>query len=280
MRTAWIHRTAEASARLASRKAAGITLLAGDAGHWALWEEGQVRELPAAEARALNPSLAPLLDHTLLKAGATGAEVETLCREARAHAFASVCVNPVWVPWASAALTGTAARVCTVVGFPLGATATAAKAFEAEQALRDGADEVDMVLDLGAARSGEWAQVQADLRALRRAVPRPKVLKVILETCLLDEAQKRRACALAAEEGLDFVKTSTGFSTGGATVEDVALMRAVVGESVGVKASGGIRTYDQALAMVLAGATRLGVSASLAILQGGSGAGQNAGTGY
>lgn len=280
MRATWIQRTAEASARMATRKAAEPALLAGDEAHWVLWEAGELREVPVAEGRALNPSLAPLLDHTLLKAGATGPEIETLCREARAHAFASVCVNPVWVPWASAALAGTAARVCTVVGFPLGASATAAKAFEAEQALRDGAEEVDMVLDLGAARGGEWDRVKADLRALRRAVPKPKVLKVILETCLLDDEQKRRACLLAAEEGLDFVKTSTGFSTGGATVADVKLMRATVGEALGVKASGGIRTHAQALEMVLAGASRLGVSASLAILQGPVGAGQIAGTGY
>ena len=280
MRTAWIQRTAEAAARLASRKTTEPTLLAADEGHWAVWAEGAIRELPVGEARGLHPTLAPLLDHTLLKAGATQEEVEGLCREARAHGFASVCVNPVWVPWASAALTGTAARVCTVVGFPLGATSSAAKTFEAEQALRDGADEVDMVLDLGAARGGDWARVQTDLRTLRRAVPRPKVLKVILETCLLDDAQKRRACQLAAEEELDFVKTSTGFSTGGATAADVALMRATVGEAVGVKASGGIRTHDQALAMIRAGATRLGVSASLAILQGAQAAGQNAGTGY
>jgi deoxyribose-phosphate aldolase len=157
------------------------------------------------------------------------------------------------------------------VGFPLGATASRAKAFEAETALEDGALEVDMVLAIGAAKGGDWDAVRRDLEALRSAVPAPGVLKVILETCLLDEAEKRRACALALEAGLDFVKTSTGFSTGGATEVDVALMRRAVGASVGVKASGGIRTYEAALRMVRAGATRLGLSASVAVVEGAGG---------
>lgn len=231
-----------------------------------LWEAGSLRELPWEAAEALGLDLAPLLDHTLLKAGVTAAEIGDLCDEARDHGFASVCVNPVWVPLAAERLAGSSTRVCTVVGFPLGATSLAAKAFEAAQALREGAEEVDMVLDLGAARGGDWDRVAADLRAVRDAVPHPAVLKVILETCLLDDDQKRRACELAATVGLDFVKTSTGFSTGGATEADVALMRRAVGPAVGVKASGGIRTRDQALAMVRAGASRLGVSASLAIV--------------
>ena len=217
--------------------------------------------------------LAPLIDHTLLKPEATGTQVETLCQEARAHGFASVCVNPLWVPLAKSLLRGSPVRTCTVVGFPLGASATRAKAHEAEAALRDGADEVDMVLAIGLARAGAWDAVQADLAALRAAVPAPAVLKVILETCLLDEAQKVRACELALEEGLDFVKTSTGFSTGGATPDDVALMRRTVGTALGVKASGGIRTYEVARAMVEAGATRLGLSASVAVVSGGAGAG-------
>jgi deoxyribose-phosphate aldolase len=251
-------------------------LLAADTEGVLLWEQGGPKERPLAEALALRPTLAPLLDHTLLRAGATSGEILALCAEAREHGFASVCVNPVWVASAVGHLAASPVRVCTVVGFPLGATAPRAKAFEAEQALRDGATEVDMVLDLGAAREGNWAQVRADFKGVRAAVPRPVVLKVILETCLLDEAQKRQACLLALEEGLDFVKTSTGFSTGGATVTDVALMRQVVGEGMGVKASGGIRTFEQALAMVQAGATRLGVSASLAIV----GAAQGPGMGY
>jgi deoxyribose-phosphate aldolase len=158
----------------------------------------------------------------------------------------------------------------------LGATSTAAKAFEAAQALREGAQEVDMVLDLGAAKDGDWGRVDADLRALRETVPAPALLKVILETCLLTDAQKAEACRLAKAAGLDFVKTSTGFSTGGATEADVALMRREVGPVIGVKASGGIRTREQALAMLRAGATRLGVSASLAIV--GAAPGQSGGT--
>ena len=262
----WLDRTAELRGRLDGASLPRPVLLAGDAAAALLLEQGSLRECPLAEALTLRPSLAPLLDHTLLKAGATSREIAELCAEARDHGFASVCVNPAWVATAAAHLAGSRVRVCTVVGFPLGATSPAAKAFEAEQALRDGATEVDMVLDLGAARDGDWARVRGDFKGLRIAVPRPAVLKVILETCLLDDEQKRRVCTLAAEEGLDFVKTSTGFSTGGATTADVALMRGVVGEGVGVKASGGIRTFEQALAMVQAGATRLGVSASLAIV--------------
>jgi deoxyribose-phosphate aldolase len=160
-----------------------------------------------------------------------------------------------------------------VVGFPLGATARRAKAFEAEIAQLDGAQEVDMVLAIGAVKTGDWESVRRDLEALRSATPAPTVLKVILETCLLDNAEKIRACELACEAGLDFVKTSTGFSTGGATEADVALMRRTVGPSLGVKASGGIRTYEAAFQMVRAGATRLGLSASLAVVRGSAGSG-------
>lgn len=209
------------------------------------------------------------MDHTLLKPEASAAQIETLCREALAYGFASVCVNPVWVPLASSLLARSSVRTCTVVGFPLGATASRAKAFEAGAALEAGAREVDMVLALGPLKSGDWAAVEADLRDVRAAVPAPAVLKVILETCLLTEAEKVRACTLALEAGLDFVKTSTGFSTGGATVEDISLMRQAVGTAMGVKASGGIRSYETALAMVRAGATRLGLSASVAVAQGG-----------
>ncbi len=272
----WMERTHELRARIGVPPGGPAPLLAADDSEALLGGASGPRTLPLAQALAEGITLAPLLDHTLLKAGATGSEIDRLCEEAARHGFASVCINPVWVPRAVSRLAGTSVRVCTVVGFPLGASAPAAKAYEAEQAVRDGAGEVDMVLDLGAAREGAWDRVKADLRSLRAAVPHPVVLKVILETCLLDDGAKRRACALAAESGLDFVKTSTGFAAGGATVEDVALMRQVVGESVGVKASGGIRTFDQALAMVQAGATRLGVSASLAII----GASHPAGSGY
>lgn len=226
-----------------------------------------LRERPW-EALPQDVDLAGLLDHTLLKADAARPELERLCAEAREHRFASVCVNPLWVPLAAEALRDSGVRVCTVVGFPLGATLRAAKAFEAEAALAAGAFEVDMVLALGAAKSGDWDAVAEDLRALRTAVPRPAVLKVILETCLLTDSEITRASELAAEAGLDFVKTSTGFSAAGATEHAVALMRGAVGEAVGVKASGGIRTREQALAMVRAGATRLGVSASLGIVAG------------
>lgn len=217
--------------------------------------------------------LSPLIDHTLLKPEATGAQVEVLCAEALAYGFASVCVNSLWVPLAASLLQGSTVRTCTVVGFPLGASLSVAKAAEAEAALQAGAQEIDMVLSVGQARSGDWEAVRRDLESVRRAVPAPAVLKVILETCLLDDAQKTRACELAKEVGLDFVKTSTGFSSGGATEADVALMRTVVGASLGVKASGSIRTYEVALAMVRAGATRLGLSASLAVAKGGSGSG-------
>lgn len=217
--------------------------------------------------------LSPLIDHTLLKPEATGSQVEILCAEAIQHGFASVCINPIWVPLAASLLKGSGVRTCTVVGFPLGASALRAKAHEAEAALGDGAEEVDMVLAIGPAKAGDWETVRRDFQGVRQAVPAPVVLKVILETCLLTDAEKVLACELALEAGLDFVKTSTGFSTGGATEADIALMRRTVGTSLGVKASGGVRTYQGALQMVLAGATRLGLSASLAVVQGGAGAG-------
>lgn len=213
--------------------------------------------------------LAPLIDHTLLKPQAWAGEVDQLCDEALAHGFASVCVNPLWVPRAARRLQGSVVRVCTVVGFPLGATTRRSKAEEAREALANGAREIDMVLALGLAKSGDWEAVRQDYRAVREATPEA-TLKVILETCLLTDEEKVEACRLAAEEGLDFVKTSTGFSTGGATETDVALMRATVGSRCGVKASGGIRDYAGALRMVLAGATRLGLSSSLAVVSGGA----------
>ena len=268
--------TAEVRARLLDRPAAGRPQLLGCDEGWCLLRDAQgVHHRPVSECREpAGPwDLAPLIDHTLLKADATAAQVEVLCAEAREYGFASVCVNPVWVPFAAGLLKGSPVRTCTVVGFPLGATATRAKAFEAETALRDGAQEVDMVLALGPAKSGQWDRVAEDLRALRTAVPAPATLKVILETCLLTDGEKARACELALEAGLDFVKTSTGFSTGGATEADVTLMRRTVGTALGVKASGGIRTYGAALGMVLAGATRLGLSASVAVARGGAGSG-------
>lgn len=217
--------------------------------------------------------LSPLIDHTLLKAEATGAQVEALCAEALDHGFASVCVNPLWVPLVATLLKGSSVRTCTVVGFPLGVSALRTKAFEAETALWEGAQEVDMVLAIGAAKAGDWETVRQDFNAVRAAAPVPALVKVILETCLLTDAEKALVCELAVEAGLDFVKTSTGFSTGGATTADVALLRRTVCCNVGVKASGGIHTYEAALQMVLAGASRLGLSASMAVVQVGLGPG-------
>lgn len=268
--------TAELRARAPEPPSEGrVQLLGCLEGYCLFRDRSGLHHRPSAQAVApAGPwDLAPLIDHTLLKAEATGPQVEALCAEALRHGFASVCVNPLWVPLAAGLLKGSRVRTCTVVGFPLGASAPRAKALEAEQALRDGAQEVDMVLAIGAARTGDWDTVSRDLRDLREAVPAPALLKVILETCLLTEEEKVRACNLSLEAGLDFVKTSTGFSTGGATEADVALMRRAVGTDMGVKASGGIRTYETALSMVLAGATRLGLSASVAVVQGGAGTG-------
>lgn len=206
------------------------------------------------------------IDHTLLKANATLAEIEQLCQEAKTHGFASVCVNGLWVRRCAELLAGTPVAVCTVVGFPLGASAPEVKAFEARRAIEDGACEVDMVLSVGALKSGQDDFVRADIAAVREVCRAMGAkLKVILETCLLTDDEKVRACRAAVAAGADFVKTSTGFSTGGATVADVELMRRVVGPAIGVKASGGVRTRDDAKAMLAAGATRLGASASVAI---------------
>ena len=268
--------TAEIRARLQAPKDGGAAQLLGCVEGMALLRDATgLHHRPASQvALPAGPwDLSPLIDHTLLKAEATGAQVETLCAEALQHGFASVCVNPLWVPLAASRLKGSPVRTCTVVGFPLGASTTRAKAHEAEAALEDGAQEVDMVLAIGAAKAGDWDSVRRDLEALRSAVPAPAVLKVILETCLLTDAEKEQASVLALEAGLDFVKTSTGFSTGGATEADVALMRRTVGTAMGVKASGAVRTYEGALRMVLAGATRLGLSASVAVVQGGAGTG-------
>jgi deoxyribose-phosphate aldolase len=268
--------TVEIRARAPESPRQGVTQLLGCVDGYGLFRDARgLHHRPFAQiAPTEGPwDLSPLIDHTLLKPEATGAQVEVLCVEALEYGFASVCVNPLWVPLAASLLKGSSVRTCTVVGFPLGATARRAKAFEAEIAQLDGAQEVDMVLVIGAVKTGDWESVRRDLEALRSATPPPTVLKVILETCLLDNAEKIRACEVACEAGLDFVKTSTGFSTGGATEADVALMRRTVGPSLGVKASGGIRTYEAALQMVRAGATRLGLSASLAIVRGSAGPG-------
>lgn len=211
--------------------------------------------------------LAARMDYTLLKAEATASDIDLVCADALRLSTASVCVNPCWVPRVAAALAGSPVATCTVIGFPLGATSTEAKLAEAVRALGDGARELDMVINVGLLRAGEEDAVRAEVAALAEAAhDRDALLKVIIETCLLTDEQKRVACACAKRAGADFVKTSTGFSTGGATAEDVKLMRDAVGQEMGVKASGGIRTLVSALAMIDAGANRLGVSAAASIL--------------
>ncbi|MFN3596303.1 MAG: deoxyribose-phosphate aldolase [Rubricoccaceae bacterium] len=211
--------------------------------------------------------MARLIDHTVLKPDTTEQVVRELCAEARTYCFASVCVSPVWVPVAAEELAGATPKVCTVVGFPHGAVRTPVKAFETELAVRDGADEIDMVIGIGRLKSGRYAEVEDDIRAVVEAA-QGRTVKVILETALLTDEEKVIACVLAQNAGADFVKTSTGFASGGASPQDVALMRRVVGDTMGVKASGGIRSLEDALAMVEHGATRLGASASVAILKG------------
>lgn len=208
--------------------------------------------------------LASYIDHTLLKPDATESQIRALCAEARQWRFASVCVNPRWTATAAAELRGSDVKVCTVIGFPLGASVSAVKEFEARQAVADGADELDMVVSVGDLKAGRDEYVRSDIAAVVRGA-QGRAVKVIIEACLLTDEEKARACRLAAAAGADFVKTSTGFSKGGATVHDVALMRAAVGPDVGVKAAGGIRTRKEAEEMIAAGATRIGASAGVAI---------------
>jgi deoxyribose-phosphate aldolase len=213
-----------------------------------------------------------MIDHTLLKPDAIPQQVEKLCDEARQYHFASVCVNPTYVPLCADLLKESEVKVCTVIGFPLGATTTAAKVCEAQDALKNGAEELDMVINIGALKAGNDQLVEKDIRAVAEAAHAGGApLKVIIETVLLDEEEKVRACQIAKKAGADFVKTSTGFAGGGATVADVALMRRTVGPDLGVKASGGIHNYDEAMAMVAAGATRIGASAGVKIVQGAAG---------
>jgi deoxyribose-phosphate aldolase len=209
-----------------------------------------------------------MIDHTLLKPDATQDQVAQLCYEAKKHSFASVCVNPSYVKLCADLLKDTDVLVCTVIGFPLGATSTESKAFEAQKALRDGATEVDMVINVGGLKSRDYELVERDIAAVARAVHAGgAILKVIIEAALLTDEEKVAACQLAKVAGADFVKTSTGFGPGGATAEDVALMRRVVGIGMGVKASGGIRSYADAKKMIAAGASRIGASASVKIAQ-------------
>ncbi len=219
----------------------------------------------AGPALAQLPVLAQLIDHTILKPDATEAQVAQFCDEARTHGFRSVCVNSVWVPFVAARLRGSDVRTCAVVGFPLGAMLTTAKAAETAAAVAAGATEIDMVIGVGALKDNRHDAVRADIAAVRAACPNA-VLKVIIECCLLSDDEKRAACRLSSEAGADFVKTSTGFSSGGATTGDVALMREAVGPSIGVKASGGVRTPEAVAAMVAAGATRIGTSSGIALM--------------
>ncbi|WP_314625301.1 deoxyribose-phosphate aldolase [uncultured Selenomonas sp.] len=212
--------------------------------------------------------LAKCIDHTLLKTDARRADLERLVEEAKAYHFASVCVSPIWVSFAAHALQGSGVKTCTVIGFPQGATPSEVKAFETKRAIADGAEEVDMVIAVGKLKDGDDAYVKADIEAVVAAAKGKAVTKVIIETCLLTDEEKRRACLLAKEAGADFVKTSTGFSTGGATAADVKLMRESVGEDIGVKASGGVRNRADAEAMIAAGATRLGTSSGVKIVEG------------
>jgi deoxyribose-phosphate aldolase len=212
--------------------------------------------------------VAAMIDHTLLKPDATKVEIETLCREATQYGFASVCVNPTWVTTCVRLVRGSAVAVCSVVGFPLGATTADTKHYETRRAIFDGAQEIDMVLNVGALKSGDLNLVERDIRAVTSACRESNVLsKVIIETALLTDDEKVTACTLAKAAAADFVKTSTGFGPGGATAEDVALMRRVVGEDMGIKASGGVRTLEGVKAMVAAGATRIGASAGVRIVQ-------------
>ena len=210
-------------------------------------------------------NIASYIDHTVLAANATQEKIEKLCAEAKEWKFASVCVNTCWTKFCAEQLKGTGVNVCVVVGFPLGAMCTKAKAYEAACAVADGADEVDMVINIGWLKDGKNDLVENDIREVEKACG-DKHLKVIIEACLLTDEEKVRACELSVKAGADFVKTSTGFSTGGAKAEDVALMRKTVGSKVGVKAAGGIRTYEDALKMIEAGANRLGCSAGIAIV--------------
>lgn len=211
---------------------------------------------------------AKMIDHTLLKSDAGKNDLDKLLAEARQYHFASVCVSPIWVAYAKEQLCNTDVVVCTVIGFPQGATPTAVKVFEAKNAVENGASEVDMVISLGLLKDGQDMAVEADIRAVVEAVKGKALIKVIIETCLLADEEKVRACALSVKAGADFVKTSTGFSSGGATVEDVVLMRKTVGAKVGVKASGGIRSRIDADKMIEAGADRIGTSNGVNIVEG------------
>ncbi|MBH0229921.1 deoxyribose-phosphate aldolase [Halobacillus yeomjeoni] len=216
----------------------------------------------------MEQNLAKMIDHTQLKPDTAKDKITQICEEAKEHQFASVCVNPHWVSYCHELLKDTDVKVCTVIGFPLGATTKETKAFETRQAIEQGATEVDMVINIGELKSGNTDYVKEDIETVVREAQDKAIVKVIIETSLLSEEEKVTACELAKAAGADFVKTSTGFSGGGATVEDISLMRKTVGPDMGVKASGGVRDYEGAKAMIEAGATRIGASSGIAIIKG------------
>jgi len=246
----------------------GVSTSRGPEDTRALHEAGAGRVVTTLGYCPASDGLASLIDHTLLKPDATRDQIEQLCREAAQFCFASVCVNPVWVPLCAEMLRGSGVKVCTVIGFPSGAHHPDVKGYETRRAVEQGAEEVDMVINIGALKSKDYALVEQDIRSVVQASGKDTLVKVILETSLLTTEEKIMGCSLAKAAGADYVKTSTGFAGGGATVEDVHLMREIVGPEMGVKASGGVRTKEEAEAMVKAGATRIGASAGIKIVRG------------
>jgi deoxyribose-phosphate aldolase len=216
----------------------------------------------------MNKNIAKYIDHTILKPNATTEQVKKICDEAKEYGFASVCVNPTHVSFVANELKGSDVKTCVVVGFPLGANTTCIKVAETESVIKDGAEEVDMVVNIGAIKDGNWELVESDIKGVVDVSKGKALVKVIIETCLLTDSEKEKVCTIAKKVGADFVKTSTGFSTGGATAEDIALMRKTVGPEMGVKASGGVRDFETSKAMIDAGATRIGASAGIAIVEG------------
>lgn len=223
----------------------------------------------------MNNKIANMIDHTVLKAVATTEDIKKICNEAREYNFFSVCVNPTQITLAKKELQGSDVKVCTVIGFPLGANTPAVKAFETKDAIANGADEVDMVINIGALKDKNYDLVYEDIKAVVDAADKKALVKVIIETCYLTDEEKVKACELAVKAGTDYVKTSTGFGTGGSTPADIKLMRETVGKNIGVKASGGVRNEKDAIAVIEAGASRIGASASIAIISGDSASGSD-----
>jgi len=244
-----------------------VSIASGDEGCGAVLEAEGMRLSTTIGVRDVKQEVAGYIDHTLLNPDATRDEIVQLCKEAKEYGFASVCVNPAWVSLCNELLKGTDVRVCTVIGFPLGATTTATKVQETREAIANGADEIDMVLNIGALKEGDYDFVLRDIAAVKEATGN-RVLKVIMETGMLSDSQKAEASRICKEAGADFVKTSTGFGPGGAKMNDIALMRRVVGEEMGVKASGGVHNFEEAIDMIAAGASRIGASAGVAIVSG------------